>query len=169
MQHVIEWWNTCVAWWSGPKFADSRLLWGIPMLWWGRYGQMMVYLGAVMVVTDVIGTDRLKRAAKLARSTAGVFDPIFAKIGRFPASQYLITIGGVVIIYSIYLISGEHAAVVFYTLVCVLVACMIVTPIISGSAYLAFVILSRSWSARFFKTMSYLLVVIGSHFVLLAS
>ncbi|MGW1071503.1 hypothetical protein [Streptomyces sp. NPDC002537] len=45
-------------WWQGRPVQDL-ILWGHPILFWGRVGKTAEYLGALLAVVDIIGSERL--------------------------------------------------------------------------------------------------------------
>lgn len=65
------WLDAWMAWWGGKTLIGTTL-WGIPILWWGRIGKLMQFLGGLTVVLDLIGPERLlaiaRRTSELPRS-----------------------------------------------------------------------------------------------------
>jgi hypothetical protein len=53
---LLEAWR---LWGSGQPTADL-VLWGLPILWWGRIGKLAQFAGALTVVLDLIGPARLR-------------------------------------------------------------------------------------------------------------
>jgi hypothetical protein len=45
-------------------------MWGLPVLWWGRVGKLVQFGGGLIVILDLIGSDRLSRAANVVRQKA---------------------------------------------------------------------------------------------------
>jgi hypothetical protein len=53
---LIEAWR---LWWSGDSIVNFHLF-GIPILWLGRAGKFLEFIGAATVVADIIGPERLR-------------------------------------------------------------------------------------------------------------
>ena len=53
---LIEAWR---IWFSGD-LADDILLWGISILWWERIGKLMQVVGAVTILAEIIGPQRIR-------------------------------------------------------------------------------------------------------------
>jgi hypothetical protein len=49
------------AWhlWLQGQPTAPLLLWGHPILWWGRAGKVAEYLGALTAIVDIVGAQRL--------------------------------------------------------------------------------------------------------------
>ena len=60
---LIEAWR---LWWSGASVLNFSLL-GIPVLWLGRGGKFIEFIGAATVVADIIGPDKLRAFATQLR------------------------------------------------------------------------------------------------------
>lgn len=45
-------------WWEGHSVLDLEL-WGLEITWWGRIGKVLQFVGALTVVLDIIGPERL--------------------------------------------------------------------------------------------------------------
>ncbi|HEU5469402.1 MAG TPA: hypothetical protein VFV67_02025 [Actinophytocola sp.] len=53
--------------WFAGRQASSITLFGLPMFWWGRIGKVLQFFAGCVVVLDLIGPERLRAAAELAR------------------------------------------------------------------------------------------------------
>jgi hypothetical protein len=58
----VSYWEAWSLWWSGQK-VDGMRMWGVPLLWWGRVGKVMQFGGGLIAILDLIGSERLNRAA----------------------------------------------------------------------------------------------------------
>ncbi|NUT99867.1 MAG: hypothetical protein HOY78_48445 [Saccharothrix sp.] len=56
---LIDAWT---RWLSGQR-VDGLLLWGWPVLYWGRLGKLLQFTAGLVVVLDLLGPDRIRRAA----------------------------------------------------------------------------------------------------------
>lgn len=50
-------------WFDGQELSD-RVLWGFRILWWGRFGKFAQLLGALAIVSEIIGPARLRDFGK---------------------------------------------------------------------------------------------------------
>ena len=59
------------AWklWLSDNLSADALLWGISIFWWERIGKVMQFLGAITIVADIIGPDRIREFGTSVRST----------------------------------------------------------------------------------------------------
>lgn len=50
------------AWdlWFQCRLPDHEVLWGVTILWWGRYGKVAEFFGAALIVADIIGPEKLR-------------------------------------------------------------------------------------------------------------
>ena len=55
--------NAWHLWWQGSLTRDFNL-YGLGLLWWGRIGKAVAFIGALTVVLDLIGPDRLRAWGK---------------------------------------------------------------------------------------------------------
>ncbi|MGK7897626.1 MAG: hypothetical protein AB4372_29430 [Xenococcus sp. (in: cyanobacteria)] len=60
MENLIEVWK---IWFEGSSL-DGITLWGISMRWWARIGLLAQYFGALTIIVEVIGPDRLNEFGK---------------------------------------------------------------------------------------------------------
>jgi hypothetical protein len=51
------------SWWSGNELKECSLL-GHKILFWGRFGKIAEFLAALVIVIDIIGTERLNKFAR---------------------------------------------------------------------------------------------------------
>ena len=42
-------------------------LWGIPILWWGRLGMILQFVGVIVAILDLLGPDRLRNLGRRLR------------------------------------------------------------------------------------------------------
>jgi hypothetical protein len=51
--------------WSRWLEADATLrdasLWGVQIVWWGRFGKVAAFLAGLVIILDIVGTERLTR------------------------------------------------------------------------------------------------------------
>jgi len=133
-----------VKWSAGEKLADGTLLWGIKMLWWGRIGLIVQIIGAAMVVFDLLSLDRVK---KIIESTVDMPE---VTPGEIVLMIFALTLG---VIVSDYVISS-----------------IAITPfLLLGSLKLITRMTSHPRLIWLSKAISWLFVLVGSHFVLLTS
>ena len=50
------------AWtgWFNGQLGPDHLLWGVEILWWGRVGKVAQFVGALTVIVEIVGADRLR-------------------------------------------------------------------------------------------------------------
>lgn len=53
---LLEAWHT----WSAGQPTGDLLLWKLPILWWGRIGKLAQFAGALTVILDLVGPERLR-------------------------------------------------------------------------------------------------------------
>src|SRR5687767_9320326 len=53
------------VWFSGKPTSASIVL-GVPMLWWGRFGKLLQFAAASVVLLDLIGPERLRAVGEWA-------------------------------------------------------------------------------------------------------
>lgn len=51
------------AWalWLTGHLSPHLTLWGVSIFWWGRLGKMMQFVGAVTIIADIIGPEKIRR------------------------------------------------------------------------------------------------------------
>ncbi|GHF17890.1 hypothetical protein GCM10017786_59490 [Amycolatopsis deserti] len=58
---TIGYWDAWTVWWHGRSVASFEL-WSWPILAWGRLGKGLQFAGGLIVVLDLIGAERLRKA-----------------------------------------------------------------------------------------------------------
>jgi hypothetical protein len=66
------WWDVWMSWWSGQVGGGAHL-WGIPIFWWGRLGKVAQFTAGLVIVLDLVGSERLLHGAKYARQASAAF------------------------------------------------------------------------------------------------
>ncbi len=56
-------WELWREWASGNSTLEFEL-WGVEMVWWGRIGKILQLLGALTVLVEVVGTERMLRTGE---------------------------------------------------------------------------------------------------------
>ncbi len=56
---AVSWVQAWGAWWSGHHLREETLLWGRTLLFWGRLGKSLQFAGAITVILELIGRERL--------------------------------------------------------------------------------------------------------------
>jgi hypothetical protein len=154
-------------------------MWGLRILWWGRIGKVLEFLGGALVIVDLIGPERFRILALRVRVRQRRLASLDASIFRFKIAAYglsaILAAGWVYVMVAI--VEGwiiGHNPDIFALLVPF--ALVIITVAISLLILAADDLLL--WFARFlalgrhvnlWKWLSLVLVVIGFHFNLLAS
>ncbi len=62
-------WDLWREWASGESTLGFEL-WGLEMVWWGRIGKMLQLLGALTVLVELVGTERMLRTGETLRQAA---------------------------------------------------------------------------------------------------
>lgn len=59
------------AWalWLSGNLPPNAMLWGISIFWWGRFGKMMQLVGAITILADIIGPERIRGFGASLQST----------------------------------------------------------------------------------------------------
>ncbi|MFB9906165.1 hypothetical protein [Allokutzneria oryzae] len=57
--HVTDIVDAWFAWFSGQKLDEMTILFGWPLLYWGRLGKCLAFLGGATILLDVIGPEKL--------------------------------------------------------------------------------------------------------------
>jgi hypothetical protein len=70
--------------WSTGRSTDTLVLFGLSMVWWGRIGKILQVIGGVLVVSEIIGEERIKEYGEsLHRKTSSsVLRDIFRRINQ---------------------------------------------------------------------------------------
>lgn len=66
---VVEAWT---LWFSGHLSPDLTL-WGVSVFWWGRLGKIMQFVGAITIVADIIGPEKIRRFGASLHATVMPF------------------------------------------------------------------------------------------------
>lgn len=50
------------AWtlWLSGRLSPNLTLWGVSIFWWGRFGKIMQVVGAVTIVADIVGPEKIR-------------------------------------------------------------------------------------------------------------
>lgn len=50
------------AWgdWLGGQLKGDTLIWGVELIWWGRIGKLLQFMGGATIVAEIIGSHRLR-------------------------------------------------------------------------------------------------------------
>lgn len=70
----VGYWEAWSLWWSGAK-VDGLLMWGVPVLWWGRIGKLAQFAGGLVVIIDLLGSKRLRDMSTVTRTWQGRVRP----------------------------------------------------------------------------------------------
>lgn len=57
--HNLSYGEAWAAWLAGQQLS-GHVLWGVSMVWWGRIGDILQAMGALTVLAEIIGADRLR-------------------------------------------------------------------------------------------------------------
>ena len=68
------------AWtlWFSNQLTSDATIWGVSLLWWGRLGKILQFVGGVTVVAEIIGPHRIRAFGqslhtRITRRTVGSF------------------------------------------------------------------------------------------------
>ncbi|HEY9699447.1 MAG TPA: hypothetical protein V6D10_19470 [Trichocoleus sp.] len=55
--------NIVQAWtlWLSGHLSSHATIWGVSIFWWGRLGKMMQFVGAITIIADIIGPEKIRR------------------------------------------------------------------------------------------------------------
>jgi hypothetical protein len=56
-QEYIDFFEACRNWLDGHEMRD-QILWGHQMLWWGRFGKFLTLIAGVLLIVEIIGSER---------------------------------------------------------------------------------------------------------------
>ncbi len=73
-------WDLWQEWASGNSTLGFEL-WGVEMVWWGRIGKILQLVGALTVLVEVVGTERLLRTGAALRE-ATPFTGMIDRVSR---------------------------------------------------------------------------------------
>jgi len=57
---TIDYWQAWADWFTGREIDPQARLWFMSVLWWGRLGKIISFLGGATIILDLIGPDRLR-------------------------------------------------------------------------------------------------------------
>ncbi len=66
MDHDISFMQALALWFEG-EIPRHLTVWGYPLIFWDRLGHVMEFVGALAVVVDIMGADRLSEIARELR------------------------------------------------------------------------------------------------------
>ncbi len=55
---TVSFWQAWGLWFDGRSVAGFRL-WGLPVLWWGRFGKLGQFTGGLAAIIDIVGVARI--------------------------------------------------------------------------------------------------------------
>ncbi|WP_328448391.1 hypothetical protein [Amycolatopsis sp. NBC_00438] len=55
---TVSFWQAWGLWFDGQSVAGFRL-WGLPVLWWGRFGKLGQFTGGLAAIIDIVGVARI--------------------------------------------------------------------------------------------------------------
>jgi hypothetical protein len=55
---LLDFWS---RWLNGEHFAEHDHLWGLSMLFWARFGKTTEFVGALSIVFEILGSERLRK------------------------------------------------------------------------------------------------------------
>jgi hypothetical protein len=65
MGQAVRFWEVWQLWAAG-KPTQHLVLWGQTILWWGRTGKVCQFVAGLVVVLDILGSERAGRATSTA-------------------------------------------------------------------------------------------------------
>lgn len=54
----VSFWQAWGLWFDGQSVSGYRL-WGLPVLWWGRFGKLGQFTGGLVAIIDIVGVTRI--------------------------------------------------------------------------------------------------------------
>ncbi|MFI7610669.1 hypothetical protein ACIBP6_05445 [Nonomuraea terrae] len=170
------------AWqiWFSGKSLSGLSLHGMPMIWVGRLGKIVAFVGGLTVILDIVGPEPITELSKRVKEKIGhaaVAVGCFAQLGSFVLA--LLVINHVNHEYLQPVIDnhgplvGIPAVVVFFVVMWIVLAG--VKPVVIGtlrSSAVALAYLAKGLAhprAAPLRSVGALLVLVGFHFDLLAS
>lgn len=50
------------AWklWLSGHLPSDTMIWGVSVFWWGRLGKIMQFIGAITIIADIIGPEKIR-------------------------------------------------------------------------------------------------------------
>jgi hypothetical protein len=58
---IVEAWS---RWLEADADLRNSVLWGLPIVWWGRFGQIAAFLGGLVIILDIVGSEKLSNLGK---------------------------------------------------------------------------------------------------------
>lgn len=55
----LSYWEAWGRWWAGESLAGT-VMWGQQMLFWGRMGKLVQFVGGLVAVLDIVGAERVE-------------------------------------------------------------------------------------------------------------
>jgi hypothetical protein len=170
--HTLSFHDAWSIWWSGKRLADDAVVLGYQVIWLGRSGLFVAFIGTVMVVTDVVGAERFQRAnEKTKDATNKLTDLIminFIERSTFVLINipYVLLVG--LVYYVLHSLLGVRSTSVDYTAICLVLLPILVlffVPIgLLGGTLIAIIasILSNKWIAPLFRVLSWILLLFAA-------
>lgn len=62
---IVEAWTR----WLSGELSPHVTIWGVSIFWWGRLGKIMQFVGAITIVADIIGPEKIRRFGALLQGT----------------------------------------------------------------------------------------------------
>jgi hypothetical protein len=167
-------WTT---WWSGKRLPDDAMLLGVKVIWLGRIGLLMALIGTLMVVLDLIGTERVRQLSEAVSKRAS--NLIFQTSSLNKAIVRLSVIYTIGAFFLVALAELDHISLLFHLLFLItayglaIILSLNLVGLVGFTAafliYLSGTILAQRWSAPFFKIASWMLAVVGATMAMLSA
>ncbi|HEX4811304.1 MAG TPA: hypothetical protein VFV66_00930 [Nonomuraea sp.] len=162
-------------WLSGDPALQDATLYGMSMLWWGRFGKILAFLGGMTVVLDILGPDRIReyggRLRAIPRSPTNTSPVVAAALTSLAtcgaavlgAAVDMVTVPGRESLALLVLVAAGVVAVVWVTLAAT--RSKLFEGAFNGVAW----VLEHRRTLLWWRVTSFFALVIGFHFDLLAS
>ncbi|MEV6039271.1 hypothetical protein AB0L65_49605 [Nonomuraea sp. NPDC052116] len=160
-------------WFSGNSALQDSTMYGLGMLWWGRFGKIAAFLGGMTVVLDILGPERIReyggRLRAVPRSrTQGTLTALTTGGGAIVAGSMAAAVD-----VAMGLGSGRLALAVLIATIVLAVGWVAISTArsklfentLKGVAW----VLEHPKSLGWWRVISLLGLVVGFHFDLLAS
>jgi hypothetical protein len=107
-------------WWRGTKLPEGLSLWGMSIVWWGRLGQCLQFVGSAVIIIDIVGPERvrdwgykiLSRSWLFGRKTFNLLLTILLRLQKPTILTYWIPALSILIVLTFYCMAFVFA--VFY-------------------------------------------------------
>ncbi|MEV4013372.1 hypothetical protein AB0J35_22985 [Nonomuraea angiospora] len=162
-------------WLSGNPALQDATLYGMSMLWWGRFGKILAFLGGMTVVLDILGPDRireyggrLRAIPKSPTNRSSVWAAALTALGTCAAA----IMGAVV---DVATGPGRERLALTVLVIGVVIAVVWVTLAVTRSKLFESTFNGIAWVLEhrkaliWWRVVSFFALVIGFHFDLLAS